>query len=335
MTRAAVAVLCAALSAAASRPAAAEARPLPVAAGDGHAWFVVERTSAAGTEHVLLHHASSMGCDCVREALVLPSPPEAMAASGTDLWLVMPAARDGSRRDVLRIATARNPATGAWFAAGPPAVLPSLPGDGALLGIAPIDDGLLALRSGAGIERLAAGRWQALAGAPSVAGCTLRSVGGRPALVDAAGAIVARDADGAWSAIDVAAAGPSIVDFVPGTSRPTVVVRLAGGARAVRVLVRGASLELARFDPPDRASGLVSLGDGMALVVPTGEGGAAFRWFDPVTGALGPASVLAAQPADATQWVCLPSVAMLALALGAFVGVRRASRLKSGSAERR
>lgn len=334
MTRRWAALACALLSASAARPAAAEARPLPVAASDGHAWFVVERTSAAGAQQVLLHHSASMGCDCVREALVLPAPPEAMSACGPDLWIVMPAAESG-RRDVLRIASARNPATGAWFAAGPPAVMPSLPGEGALLGIAPIDDGLLALRAGAGLERLAAGRWAPLAGAPSVAGCTLRSVAGRPALVDPAGAIVRCGTDGAWTAMDVAPAGQGVVDVVPGTSRPTVSVRLAGGSRSVRVLLRGASPELARFEPPDRASGLVSLGDSLALVVPTGDGGAAFRWLDPVTGGLGPLSVLSPQPADATQWVCLPSVAMLALALGAFVGVRRASRLKSASAERR
>lgn len=323
-----------ALSASPARLAQAEARPLPVAAADGHAWFVVDRTSAAGTERVLLHHADSMGCDCMREALVLPAVPEAMSAQGADLWIVMPAG-DAGRRDVLRVSSSRNPATGAWFPAGPPAVMPSLPGDGELLGIAPVDDGLLALRSGTGLERLVAGRWQPLEGAPSTAGRRLRSIGGRPALVDAAGGMVAQGAGGAWSAVDVAPAGPGTIDFVPGAARPTVVVRLPGGARSVRVLVRGAALERGAFDPPDRASGLVGLGDNLALVVPTGEGGAAFRWLDPVTGALGPVSVLAPQPADATQWVCLPSVAMLVLGLGAFVGMRRASRLKSGSADRR
>lgn len=317
-----------------ARHAVAEARPLPVAADDGHAWFVVDRTSAAGTERVLLHHANSMGCDCVHEALILPEVPEAMAAHGSDLWLVMPAG-PGGRRDVLRVSTARNPATGAWFLAGPPAVMPSLPGDGALLGIAPAGDGLLALRSGTGLERLAAGRWQPLAEAPSTAGRRLCPIGGRAALVDAAGEILVQGDDGSWSAMDIAAAGPGTIDFVPGSTRPTVVVRQPGGSRSVRVLVRGASLERAAFDPPDRASGLVALGDRVALVVPTGEGGAAFRWIDPVTGALGPVSVLAPQPADATQWVCLPSVAMLALALGAFVGMRRAARLKSASADRR
>ena len=330
-----VAVLVAALAASIVPRAAAEARQLPVAADRGHAWFVVERTSATGTEQVLLHHASAMGCDCVREALVLPVAPEAMAASGPDLWLVLPARGDGSRRDVLRVVSARNPATGAWYPSGLPAVLPSLPGDGALLGIAPIEDGLLALRSGGGLERLAAGRWQPLADAPSVAGCTLRSVDGRPVLVDAAGGIRMRGTDGGWTAIDVAPAGQGAIDLVPGASRPTVAVRLPGGSRSVRVLVRGAAPELARYEPPDRASGLVALGDSLALVVPTGEGGAAFRWFDSVTGRLGPVTVLSPQPADATQWVCLPSVAMLVLSVGAFLGIRRASRLKSASAERR
>ncbi|MBM4099262.1 MAG: hypothetical protein FJ260_04805 [Planctomycetes bacterium] len=322
------------LAAALHGPARAEGRSLPVAADAGHAWFVAERARAAGMEHVLLHHASAMGCDCVREALVLPAAPEAMAATGSDVWLVMPAGSVG-RRDVLRVTSARNPATGAWFAPAPPSVLPSLPGDGALRGIAPVADGLLALRDGAGLELLSAGRWQPLAGAPDDAGCVLVPFAGGPALVDEAGAIRMRSPDGQWTALDVGAAGAGRLGFVPGAVRPTAEIRVDGGARSVRALVRGASLEVARYDPPERASGLVAIGDGLVLVLPTGEGGAAFRRFDPVTGAPGAPSVLEPQPADATRWVCLPSLAMLALATTVFVAMRRNMRLKSGSAERR
>lgn len=322
------------LSLAAARTASAEGRAMPVAAAAGHAWFVAERARAAGMEHVLLHHASAMGCDCVREALVLPAAPEAMAATGPDLWLVMPAGASG-RRDVLRVSSARNPATGAWYAPSPPSVLPSLPAEGALLGIAPLADGLLVLREGSGLELLTAGRWQALAGAPDAAGCVLVAMAGGPALVDVAGAIRERSADGQWAPLDVGAAGPGRLGFVPGAARPTAEVRVDGGSRSVRALVRGASLELARYDPPERASGLVALGDGLVLVSPTGEGGASFRRFDPVTGDLSGPSVLEPQPADATRWVCLPSLAMLALATAAFVALRRNMRLKSASAERR
>ena len=326
---------CAALLAAVLPGAAfAEGRPLPVAADAGHAWFVAERARAAGMEHVLLHHASAMGCDCVREALVLPAAPEAMAATGSDVWLLMPAGASG-RRDVLRVSSSRNPATGAWFAPAPPSVLPSLPADGAVRGFAPLADGVLVLREGAGLEFLSAGRWQPLAGAPDAAGCVLVPFAGGPALVDAAGAIRVRSADGTWSPLDVGAAGPGRLGFVPGAARPTAELRLDGGVRSVRALVRGASLEVARYDPPERASGLVAIGDGLVLVSPTGEGGASFRRFDPVTGLLSAPSVLEPQPADATRWVCLPSLAMLGLAVAAFVAVRRDMRLKSGSAERR
>ena len=63
--------------------------------------------------------------------------------------------------------------------------------------------------------------------------------------------------------------------------------------------------------------------------------GIAVRWVDPVDGTVAPQQVLEPQPADATTWVCLPVLAVMAA--GAFAGLaaRRFLRLKSSVAERR
>jgi hypothetical protein len=283
-----------------STPARAEARPL-VAASDGvHAWMVVERTRAAGTEHVLLHHAEPMGCDCVHEAFVLPERPEALAAAEDRVWIVMPAGPAG-RRDVYSLSVQRNPATGAYYSL-PPGRLeihPSLPAGGELL-------------------------------SASVRGGTIevRRSGAKPEALGASGWIDASDS-GAESP------DPPFSVSVPGAARRARLVRLDSGMRAIEYVTGSGVVRLAEFEAPSRAFAVLGVGDRFGIFVPTGEGGAAVRWVDPVDGTVAPQQVLEPQPADATTWVCLPVLAVMAA--GAFAGLaaRRFLRLKSSVAERR
>jgi hypothetical protein len=310
-------------------------------ASDGmHAWFVVERTRAGGTEWVLLHHATAMNCDCVREAFTLPRAPEAMSALRDTLWIVLPPDSVGARRDVYSVRAVRNPATGAFYSDPPTrmAIHPSLPGDGELRGLAAIEDGVLVLRSataGATLEELGSRGWRAVIDPPATAGMRLTSIAGRPVLVDAAGATTVRAADGRWGSSGNAAAGPGFMQLISGASRGTALMRLEGGQRAVDYLSASGPLRLATFEAPDRAFTVLGLGDGFAIFVPTGEGGAAMQRIDSVGGVVGPLVVMGAQPSDATAWVCLAAVVVGSVGAASGALLRRSWRLKSAAAERR
>ena len=283
-----------------SVPAHAEARPL-VAASDGvHAWVVVERTRAAGTEHVLLHHAEPMGCDCVHEAFVLPERPEALAAAEDRVWMVMPAGPAG-RRDVYSLSVQRNPATGAYFSL-PPGRLeihPSLPAGGELLSASVRGGALEVRRSGARPEALGASGWTEAADA------------------------------GAESQ------DPPFSVPVPGAARRARLVRLDSGLRAIEYVNGSGVVRLAEFEAPSRAFAVLGVGERFGIFVPTGEGGAAVRWVDPVDGTVAPQRVLEPQPADATAWVCLPVLGVMAVGAVAGLAARRFLRLKSSVGERR
>ena len=230
------------------RPAHAGGDRTLAGASDGtHAWFAVERTRAGGTEWVLLHHATAMNCDCVREAFTLPRAPEAMSALRGTLWIVLPPESAGARRDVYSVSAVRNPATGAFYSDPPTrmAIHPSLPGDGELRGVAALDDRLLALRAGAAgttLEELAPRGWTAVTDPPATAGVRLALLAGRPALVDAAGGTAVRSADGHWAPSGMAAAGPGFMQLVSGAARGVALVRLEGDKRAIDYLGASAAL---------------------------------------------------------------------------------------------
>lgn len=302
MTRAVLSVAGVAVIASLARtPSAhAEARPL-VAASDGvHAWLVVERTRAAGTEHVLLHHAEPMGCDCVHEAFVLPERPEALAAAEDRVWMVMPAGPAG-RRDVYSLSVQRNPATGAYFSL-PPGRLeihPSLPAGGEVLSADVRGGALEVRRTGAKPEVLAPSGWTERA-----------DEGSMPQ-------------------------DPPFSVSVPGAARRARLVRLDSGTRALEYVTASGVVRLSEFDPPSRAFAVLGIGDRFGIFVPTGEGGAAVRWIDPIDGTVAPQRVLEPQPADATAWVCLPVLAVMAAGSLAGLAARRFLRIKSSAAERR
>jgi len=309
-------------------------RAMPAASDGRNAWIVVERTRATGTERVLLHHSVDMGCDCVREAMSLPRAVEALAAAGPRLWMVLSPAQAGGRRDVYSLAMERNPATGAFYS-GAVLIHPSLPGDGELLGVAPLDDGLLALRSGAPLEVLGSRGWLPVADAPPVAGMRLATVARSPALVGADARITVRLPDGTWAAHDVRARDVGFLGFIDGARRPAVLMRLDRGMRAIEILRSDSVLRVSSFEAPDRASAVLGLGDAFAIFVPTGEGGAAIRRIDPVGGVLGPAVVLSPQKSDASAWACGGALGFALLGVGSGLLLRRVLRLKSPDTERR
>lgn len=309
-------------------------RPMPAASDGRNAWVVVERTRATGTERVLLHHSVDMGCDCVREAMSLPRAPEALAAAGSRLWMVLSPIEAGGRRDVYSLALERNPATGAFYS-GAMLIHPSLPGEGELLGIAPLGDGLLALRAGAPLEVLGSLGWSSVADAPSTAGMRLATVAGSPALVGPDARVRLRMQDGTWEAQDLRTEGAGFLGFIDGARRPAALVRLDRGMRAIDILRNDAALRMSVLEAPDRASAVLGLGDAFVILVPTGEGGAAIRRIDPVGGALGPAVVLSAQRSDASLWACGGALGFALLGIGSGLLLRRTLRLKSPDAERR
>lgn len=306
-----------------------------MAASDGrNAWIVVERTRATGTERVLLHHSIDMGCDCVREAMSLPRAAEALAAAGPRLWMVLSPMQAGGRRDVYSLALERNPATGAFYS-GAVLIHPSLPGDGELLGIAPLDDGVLALRAGAPLEVLGPRGWSPVADAPATAGMRLATVAGSPALVGADARLRIRMRDGTWNAPDLRTEDVGFLGFIDGARRPAALVRLDRGMRGIDILRSDSVLRISVLEASDRASAVLGLGDSFAMFVPTGEGGAAIRRIDPVGGVLGPAVVLSPQRSNASAWACGGALGFALLGIGSGLLLRRALRLKSSDAERR
>lgn len=292
---------------AAAAPAAAGSRQLPASSDGVHAWIVVERTRAAGTEHVLLHHASDMGCDCVHEAFALPRAPEAVAAHGGTVWVVLPA-EPGGRRDVFSLSVRRNPATGAYFTepAGRMEIHPSLPADGALLAAA-APEGVLTVRR---------------AGTPPE---SLSGLGWRPA-GEAGAELVPAPADAFRSPI-------------PGAALPAALVRGEGGGRSIVYVRQGADLPLtdlplADLPLPQRPFAVLGLGWRFGVFAPTGDGGAAVRWVDGVDGTVGEQVVLEPQPASAA-WACTSLAAVAATGMFAGLAAWRLSRLKSVPGERR
>jgi hypothetical protein len=276
-------------------------RPLP-AAGDGtHAWIAVERTRADGTEHVLLHHALPMGCDCVHEAMTLPRAPEAMAAHDGRVWVILPPESAGGRREVYSLRVRRNPATGAYYTdpAGRMEMHPGLAADGAILAAgAPAGD-LVVQRAGAQPEILGPRGW-----GPAQHG----------------------------SELPVPA---PMREPIPGAMADAVLLRTEGGGREIRYARPEGDLVVAALDPPDRAFAVIGVGGRFGVFLPTGEGGAAVRWIDAIDGTQSAQALLVPQPASAVRSVCAP-VGTVALA-GCLIGLLawRMTRLKSGSGERR
>jgi len=157
--RAIVAALLAAVgaawsSAAPQTPPGADGLPTPIpfpelpgAASGPNMWFATpdperERRS------LVHHHATDRETPIVRVAAVLDGTVEAMAAFEDRAWIVLaPRAGEEPRREVVTLQTARNPVSEldySWPREGP-TLLPSLPGEGRLMGFAADATGPVAL----------------------------------------------------------------------------------------------------------------------------------------------------------------------------------------------
>lgn len=294
---------------------------VPAASDGEHLWAAFERNTPAGREHVLLHHARGMNGAFARRAFAFRQAPLAVAAEGGRVWVVLDAA-PGARREVATALVARNPATGAFYD-DPPGRMElrrSLAREGDLRGLVAADGALFALRAGATLERLGSGDWEAVPGAPAADEIArLVRLDGRPAVLapDGRARVLARD--GSWS--DATLAVPKLLDLIPGAARPAAMAFAPEGGIALLYLRDGGTVALATIQPPPQPWALLGEGDDFALLIGTGEGGAAMRRIDGVRGEIAPAQVLAPQPIDPRAWLHLPILGMVVLAtiLSAFL----------------
>ena len=155
----ALAVVLAAALAAVAAPARADLPgTIPLAAsGDGHLWWVVRSepvdektrgvaTTAGSVTFALMHHAADEPAPSERMVMRFPLEPLAIASEGTRV-VVVTRSESAARGFIVSMFAARNEAVGHWFTMprGAPVVLPALPVEGELRGLAVAKDTLAAL----------------------------------------------------------------------------------------------------------------------------------------------------------------------------------------------
>jgi uncharacterized RDD family membrane protein YckC len=122
-------------------------RMLPGAASGREVWVALPDRESPGRTS-LMHLSSDRDPPTIRVAAAVPGEIESVAAWGSEAWMVLrPRAGDPSRREVVTLESARNPASGldySWPREGP-MLLPSLPGSGSLLAFAADSGGAWAL----------------------------------------------------------------------------------------------------------------------------------------------------------------------------------------------
>jgi hypothetical protein len=309
---------------------------IPSASDGSNAWVAVERAGRSGPEAVLLHHADGMGLDRAREAFVLPMPPEAMAASGGTLWVVLPA-RDSGRRETYSVRTERHAASGAWISipGGRMDIHAALPDGTTVVAMAADADGPIVQRADGGLLRLAGDAWVAEPGITAAPTARLCTVAGRPALADpATRSLVMRDRSGSWTASAVVVPGDGLARVVAGTQSPVAIVERDGEVRLAH-LRPGTPAELEPFSHEPRPLAIVGCGPRILVFTGTGTGGAAIAEVDPLTGRVGEPAIT--RPPDSAGGRIATMVVVLAAtgaALATFA-VRRVARLKPASGERR
>lgn len=309
---------------------------IPSASDGSNAWVAVERAGRSGPEAVLLHHADGMGLDRAREAFVLPTPPEAMAASGGTLWVVLPA-RESGRRETYSVRTERHPASGAWISipGGRMDIHPALPEGTTVVAMAADADGPFVQRADGGLLRLVGDAWVAEPGVAAAPAARLCAVGGRPALADpATRSLFMRDSSGSWTASAVVVPGDGLARVVAGTRSPVAIVERNGQARLAH-LRPGTPAELEPFSHEGRPLAIVGCGPRILAFTGTGTGGAAIADVDPLTGRVGEPAI--ARPPDSAGGRIATMVVVLAAAGAALAtfAVRRVARLKPAPGERR
>lgn len=309
---------------------------IPSASDGTSAWVAVERAGRSGPEAVLLHHAEGMGPARAREAFVLPCPPEAMAASGGTLWLVLPP-RDTQRREAYSVRVERHPATGAWLSvpAGRMELHPAVPAGPGVVAMAADAEGPVVQRADGSVLRLGRDGWIPEPEVSRSSALRLGSVGGRPALADpATRAVLVRGPGGTWSASPVVMPDSGFVRLIDGTRTPVALCERDG--RAVLVHLRaGTAVPLEPFEPEPRPLAIVGCGPRILAFTGTGTGGAAVSELDPLTGRRSVSEIVRAPDSAGARVATIVVLVAAAGALLAALAVRRLARLKPSGAERR
>jgi uncharacterized RDD family membrane protein YckC len=360
----AVALLAACALLAIGLPREAKASPpgtmQSVAAGDGHLWWVVRRQTPAvpgaarageTPEYILMHHASEEPAPTERFVMRLGGLPEAMAADGASLVIVMPAAGERGRM-VLTLGTRRNPAVGHWYSEprGGPRVLEPLDSDGIILSSEMVGETAYLLRRTAPEEGVAALELLALetesAGAewrtiplPDVVervadgahARLFRSDGALAlALADGEGTRIARPRNAGWDERSLRFGGaqePDGVDLVGSLEfgGATVLVwrdqRVAGApADAERPTIRLSILrdtiqsDWASFPEPLRPFALAAFGAGVAVLELDEAGRGTVRSISPTSNAPGTPVGLNPPGFASARWIHLPILSAVAVA---------------------
>jgi hypothetical protein len=292
---------------------------LPVASDGRNVWVVTDRmTSDKGVERTILHHAADMNGPYARTVVTMDRSPLAMSADKGKLWMVLPALDvTRQRREVYSVTASMIELTGAYqyLPEGRLHLWDSLPDGGAFAGIANNGLTLMALRTPGAPERLSGNGWERVADAPE--GLALVQWGRNPAVVLTREPmqVSVPNAAGVWTVATVQLPPGASARAVTGSSRPTIVATLADGTPLLAYVegaVTAPIVTLPRVEGPWAVAGL---GNGFVLLEAAKDGSVAMRTIDGLNGKISEPTILTAPPSQTGEWIHLPLLAMLAIAL--------------------
>lgn len=327
------------------------------AAGDGNLWWVVarsansaipagqkDRSAGDAVEQLLMHHAVVEPAPTERLVIRLPSQPEALAAEGADVVVVM-RPEGGRKRMILSMTAVQNPTVGHWYTEprSGPRILPALEPTGELRAVALAGGVLHALvrlprESPEAPERLwlgalaggGGGSWEGRPLPPcdpaepirlsSVEG-VLHAVGFRDGAMQ-----VSQFAEGAWSPVElrgtVEGASPrSLIGLLDIEGREVLVSRTEpeaeGAASQVRLsfVRRGTIVPWASFPEPAGSWSVAGFGSEAAILTFDDALRGRVQRISPAESAPREAVALAPPGFAARRWVHLPILGMLAIGL--------------------
>lgn len=328
------------------------------AAGDGHLWWAVERIAPAvpgrsregdQPEYLLMHHATVEPAPTERFVMRLSAPPEAMAAEGNSVVLVM--RPEGERKRVVLLTRAqRNQAVGHWYnePRTGPKVLAPLDERGRIVDLALVDGTLFmarALRDDAGVESIemasldtgSSAGWKPMPSPPLDRDATRQTLGWSlfrdGAALGAIGrssgrAAIARFGSGAWSTETAPVAeGMELLGAFTLDGRTVLVERgrpqgaladdaLADRARIAMTTVRQESRSgWAQFDEPARPWFVAAFGSDAAILELDESGRGTVRAISPSANTPRDAVTLMPPGFASGGWVHLLILGVISLSL--------------------
>jgi len=322
--------------------AAHAAGSLPAASSDDHLWFVVR----TGARLDLRHYARDADGPYYTRGLTLAvnnrDDIEAMAAWGSQLWLVFaPRPGDMTQRETFTVQVRRNPALEGWYYEPHDHLraVTSIEGTGSVAGLVGTADGPVAMivdrgppQAGGGGGRLLQLRgrqwhdipmpqvprpdaWQL--GTAGADGRVLILIGG-PDRPGGPATVHRRNAEGAWSAGEVPVAsqrlrslarvGPQVALIMDAEPAPGV---------EIAYMRPDMLLPLARFAPPGGRWSVQGVRDGLRLIGQATQGEVTISRIDPISGEVGSRQVMRPQPLMAGRVLHRP--VLLALGITALM----------------